>query len=105
MGKILYVEDDAGVSRMVARLLGREGHDVLVVDTIERATESQTTQQFDLVICGGSQADYAARLLCESPPQKAMIYASRASSERPGVPFCVKPGIEDLPLAVAEALK
>jgi DNA-binding NtrC family response regulator len=106
---ILYVEDTPGLGRMVQRLLGPEGHDVRVVETIAQATEARTKEQFDLVICDGdihgqgNGADYAEQLVRHH--QKAMIYSSQLTNQRDGVPFCAKPGIDTLPRVVAEVLK
>ncbi len=109
MAKILYVEDDPSIGRMVERLLGREGHEVLVAETIPQADEARAKEAFDLVICDGdihgqgNGADYAERLVRYR--RKAVIYSSKLVNQRGGVPFCAKPGIDALPRIVAEVLK
>ena len=109
MANILYVDDNPGMGRMVERLLAPEGHEVLVVETIARATELQSREHFDLVLCDGdihgrgNGADYAQQLVLHG--HKAMIYSSALTNQREGVPFCTKPGIDTLPRIIAETLK
>ena len=47
--RILYVDDDDGLCRLVGKLLERRGHEVVAVNCGEDAVEVARTGKFDLI--------------------------------------------------------
>lgn len=47
--RILYIDDDAGLGRLVTRALGRRGYDVASVTSGEAGVERARTEAFDLI--------------------------------------------------------
>jgi len=50
IGKILVIDDDPGVGKLIARLLEKKGHEVTILTSGEDAMKRITGEKFDIVI-------------------------------------------------------
>ena len=48
--KILIVDDEAGMQRLLARILDRQGYETLTVGTAKEALQLISSDSFDLVL-------------------------------------------------------
>ena len=117
--RILVVEDEPTVARLIADVLGEDGH---VVDTIldsREALELARAQRYDLVICDlrmphlDGRAFYRQLVRGENPLQHRLIFVTGDTLaprtvdflERSGLPYLAKPFlVEELKEAVSRTL-
>ena len=107
--KILVVDDEESIRRMVSLVLRKHGHAVLVAADGRQALETLAHDQIDLLVSDvampvmtGPELVTAVRRLC---PGVSILLMS--GSERPaGYPFLAKPfQVDSLVLAVEQACK
>jgi len=78
--RILYVDDDPGTRRLVAKLLGRRGHDVVAVDNGHTAVEEARGGGFDLIAVDHYMPEMdglaTMKALCELPDVPPIVYVT-----------------------------
>ena len=103
--KVIVVDDDAGVRRVIARNFVREGFTVADAPNGEKALEMINKEHFDIMICDISMPKMSGKELCEhlaaeGPylPACTCIVTSCADSEQrdwvsgiPGIDLIEKP--------------
>lgn len=103
--KILVVDDEESIRRMVSLVLRRYGHAVLVAADGPQALEILAHDQIDLLVSDvampvmtGPELVTAARQLC---PEVSVLLMS-GSEQPPGYPFLAKPFQADSLLMAVE---
>ena len=86
--KLLLVEDDPTVSRVLERAFGRAGYDVVLTNTADRALRLLRTESVDGLITNMQTPHLTGRELCErlregkgNLPPLVLVVTSRASAE------------------------
>lgn len=62
--RVLIVEDDPSIAELIAVHLMHEGHDVIRVDTAQRAVETTAATAFDLVVLDLGLPDFDGATVC-----------------------------------------
>jgi two-component system, OmpR family, response regulator len=110
MGRVLVVEDDDGVGRLVLRALERDGHAVQRSATGPDGLAAALAHDFDLVILdltlpGMEGVEVLRRLVARRPSQRVIVLSG--DSEVATRVACLEAGAEDFigkPFALAELL-
>jgi putative two-component system response regulator len=116
-GRILVVDDEPNICRLLNRYLGRLGHEVVTAGSVPEALEVLSSGHFDLVLTdlrlpGPSGLDLLVEVRSRAPGTRTIlmsahadVYAAAAAIERGVDQLIVKPfELEDLRNRVAESL-
>lgn len=85
-GRILVVDDEANICRLLERFLGRLGHDVATAGSVPDAVELLVQRQFDLVITdlrlpGPSGIDLLDEVRARAPGTRMILMSAHADVE------------------------
>lgn len=108
--RILVIDDEASLLKLLQKLLSRHGAVVLTAASGQDATAMVAQHRFDLLICDYNLSDGKATallpILLAAQPDVRVLVCSGEPVEHPGCGFLAKPFCaEDLVLAVTEILK
>jgi putative two-component system response regulator len=85
-GRILVVDDEANICRLLQRFLGRLGHDVATAGSVPEAVELLVQRQFDLVVTdlrlpGPSGIDLLDEVRARAPGTRMILMSAHADVE------------------------
>jgi len=107
--KVLVVDDDAMLRRLVCRYLATQGHETVEAGDGNEAVRVASQLSFDLVITdwampGMNGGELVARLRDQQYPAAYLVMSGEAGQQTQGIPFLAKPFSPARLLAAIETL-